>query len=102
MVTRSPRALSRFPRLEAVRPLPREEATPPVTKTCLVGCDAAKATPVVSVPDLAGLTSEEAVGNPTVHGVLGYQQRPFAGEAAPSSQSEAALGMTPSAASTEP
>src|SRR5512145_2523461 len=75
MVTRSPRALSRFPRLEAVRPLPREEATPPVTKTCLVGCDAAKETPVVSVPGLAELASEEAVGNPTVHGVLGYQQR---------------------------
>src|SRR5438046_4974375 len=36
MVTRSPRALSRRPRLEAVRPLPRLEATPPVTKRCLV------------------------------------------------------------------
>ena len=37
MVTRSPRDFSRLPRLEAVRPLPSEEATPPVTKTCLVG-----------------------------------------------------------------
>src|SRR5689334_8402532 len=36
IVTRSPRALSRRPRLEAVRPLPRLEATPPVTKRCLV------------------------------------------------------------------
>src|SRR5436305_859136 len=34
IVTRSPRALSRRPRLEAVKPLPRLEATPPVTKTC--------------------------------------------------------------------
>ena len=36
MVTRSPRSFSRRPRLEAVRPLPRLEATPPVTKRCLV------------------------------------------------------------------
>src|SRR6202000_2031428 len=36
MVTRSPRAFSRAPRLEAVSPLPSEEATPPVTKRCLV------------------------------------------------------------------
>src|SRR5215472_10538118 len=40
MVTRRPRALSRRPRLEAVRPLPRLDATPPVTKRCLV--DAAR------------------------------------------------------------
>src|SRR6478735_2058364 len=37
MVTRRPRALRRLPRLDAVRPFPREEATPPVTNTCLVG-----------------------------------------------------------------
>src|SRR5581483_4588095 len=36
MVTRSPRAFSKRPRLEAVRPLPRLDATPPVTKRCLV------------------------------------------------------------------
>src|SRR5687768_7314162 len=36
IVTRRPRALSSAPRLDAVRPLPREEATPPVTKMCLV------------------------------------------------------------------
>src|SRR3954452_14051326 len=36
MTTRSPRAVSRLPRLEAVRPLPSEEATPPVTKICRV------------------------------------------------------------------
>src|SRR5215472_9016064 len=36
MQTRSPRIFSRRPRLEAVSPLPRLEATPPVTKTCLV------------------------------------------------------------------
>src|SRR6516165_388185 len=36
MVTRRPRALSSRPRLEAVRPLPRLDATPPVTKRCLV------------------------------------------------------------------
>src|SRR5580704_19210167 len=36
MVTRSPRSLSRRPRLDAVRPLPRLDATPPVTKRCLV------------------------------------------------------------------
>ncbi len=35
-MTRSPRARRRCPRLEAVRPLPSEEATPPVTKMCLV------------------------------------------------------------------
>src|SRR5262249_11502216 len=41
IVTRRPRAFSRLPRLLAVSPLPSEEVTPPVTKTCLVvrgGC----------------------------------------------------------------
>src|SRR4051794_14557434 len=41
IVTRRPRAVSSWPRLEAVSPLPSEEATPPVTNTCLVvraGC----------------------------------------------------------------
>src|SRR6478735_3314149 len=41
MTTRSPRAVSRLPRLEAVRPLPSEEATPPVTKMCRVSRTAA-------------------------------------------------------------
>src|SRR3954451_20335217 len=36
IVTRRPRALRSDPRLEAVRPLPSEEATPPVTNRCLV------------------------------------------------------------------
>src|SRR5712692_6217713 len=36
MLTRSPRSLSRRPMLEAVRPLPRLEATPPVTNRCRV------------------------------------------------------------------
>ena len=45
IVTRRPRALSSAPRLEAVRPLPREEATPPVTKMCLVVVDVAAAWP---------------------------------------------------------
>src|SRR5690349_13821243 len=36
IVTRRPREVSNWPRLEAVSPLPREDATPPVTKTCLV------------------------------------------------------------------
>src|SRR5215470_13169095 len=36
MVTRRRREVSSWPRLDAVRPLPREEATPPVTNTCLV------------------------------------------------------------------
>ena len=39
ITTRRPRALSSMPRLEAVRPLPSEEATPPVTKMCLVVVD---------------------------------------------------------------
>src|SRR6187200_2059298 len=55
MVTRTPRDFSRLPRLEAVSPLPREDATPPVTKMCLVGPEdekgeAAKSAPVVD-PD---------------------------------------------------
>jgi hypothetical protein len=40
-VTYKPRAVSNWPRLDAVRPLPSEETTPPVTKRCLVavcGC----------------------------------------------------------------
>src|SRR5947209_20480124 len=36
MVTRRPRLLSRRPSDAAVRPLPRELATPPVTKMCFV------------------------------------------------------------------
>src|SRR5690242_509715 len=36
MVTRRPRALRRRPSEEAVMPLPRELATPPVTKMCFV------------------------------------------------------------------
>src|SRR5665648_1240730 len=36
MATRMPRDRSRRPRLEAVKPLPSEEATPPVTKMCRV------------------------------------------------------------------
>lgn len=35
MTTRRPRAARRFPKLLAVKPLPSEEATPPVTKMCL-------------------------------------------------------------------
>ncbi len=47
MVTRSPREVSSRPRLDAVSPLPNEEATPPVTKMCLVIRGAlANATPV--------------------------------------------------------
>src|SRR5690349_3183026 len=44
MLTSSPRALSSRPRLEAVRPLPRLDATPPVTKRCFVSAwrDASK------------------------------------------------------------
>src|ERR1700722_17584776 len=36
MLTRSPRSFSNLPMLDAVSPLPRLEATPPVTKRCLV------------------------------------------------------------------
>src|SRR3954451_3699706 len=46
IVTRRPRDFSRLPRLEAVSPLPSEEATPPVTKTCLVGWLDTKGAPV--------------------------------------------------------
>src|ERR1700756_2018831 len=41
IVTCKPLAVSNWPRLDAVRPLPSEETTPPVTKRCLVavcGC----------------------------------------------------------------
>src|SRR5215813_9378266 len=70
MLTRRPRAFSKRPRLDAVSPLPRLEATPPVTKTCLVrtgrgvSADVAKLAPVVS-----------AGGRwPSVHGVSEYQE----------------------------
>src|SRR3712207_9307936 len=39
MVTRRPRLESRAPSELAVSPLPREETTPPVTKTNFVGCE---------------------------------------------------------------
>src|SRR5262245_40350139 len=38
IVTRRPRILRRRPSEEAVRPLPRELATPPVTKMCFATC----------------------------------------------------------------
>src|SRR5690606_24684830 len=47
MVTRSPRAMSNMPRLDAVRPLPSEDATPPVTNRWVVACDAKEGLPVV-------------------------------------------------------
>src|ERR1035437_2035517 len=59
MLTRTPRSLSRRPRLEAVSHLPRLDATPPVTKTCLVftgraACTGvAKEAPVVSADGAA-------------------------------------------------
>src|SRR6478609_7955264 len=36
ITTRRPRAVRRLPKLAAVKPLPSEETTPPVTKMCLV------------------------------------------------------------------
>src|SRR5271169_4387620 len=70
MVTRRPRALSRRPRLEAVRPLPRLDATPPVTKRCLV--DAAR-----DEYDAAAKGRLPVVGArrrwPPVHGPSEYQ-----------------------------
>jgi hypothetical protein len=40
MVTLRPRERRRRPSDDAVSPLPREDATPPVTKMCLVGVEA--------------------------------------------------------------
>src|SRR4051812_31260756 len=95
MVTRSPRDFSRLPRLEAVSPFPREEATPPVTKTCLVG----------PVEYVAAANSDSrgqsrygggTVENPTpLHGVPAYQRPPrVAKTAAP----RPAFGVTDRAA----
>src|SRR5215469_3197785 len=73
MLTRRPRILSSRPRLDAVSPLPRLEATPPVTKTCLVrtgrgvSADVAKLAPVVCADGHC----------PSVHGVSEYQERPL-------------------------
>src|SRR5580658_5114388 len=69
MLTRSPRSFRRRPMLDAVRPLPRLEATPPVTKRCrvltgrVVYADIAKA-------GSRGLCRQELL---PVHGVSGYQ-----------------------------
>ena len=68
MLTRKPRSFSNLPMLEAVSPLPRLEATPPVTKRCLVVAgrdvcaDIVNDTPVVRFS-----------GNPLTHGISGYQ-----------------------------
>src|SRR6476620_6316595 len=51
IVTRSPRALSRLLRLDAVRPLPSEEATPPVTNRCLVACATPTDHQAISAPE---------------------------------------------------
>ncbi len=98
ITTRRPRALSSMPRLEAVRPLPSEEATPPVTKMCLVvvavlfrkaaggmakrglpwsrfvvrcGCPARRESRVVR-PRRRRCGS--GVSSPPVHGLPGYQR----------------------------
>src|SRR4029077_2520011 len=53
ILTRSPRSFSSLPMLEAVSPLPRLDATPPVTNKCRVVtgldacCEIANAAPVV-------------------------------------------------------
>src|SRR4051794_41304010 len=56
MATRSPRPRKRWPRLEAVRPLPSEEATPPVTKMCRV------AEEVVCTTDFDGISRRPRSG----------------------------------------
>ena len=60
MVTRRPRERSSRPRLEAVRPLPSEEATPPVTNTCLVGALASRGS---ILPERDALPSEPDAPN---------------------------------------
>src|SRR6266511_4399573 len=72
MVTLRPRAVSNCPRLDAVSPLPSEEATPPVTKTCLVvrACKEAPrgvtvnpcALPLLLAPFVAGLPACRSTG----------------------------------------
>src|SRR5690349_24201360 len=71
MVTRRPRDFSRLPRLEAVSPLPSEEATPPVTNTCLVGWLGAKVTPVVLFASDCGESRASRLRH--LHGVQPYQ-----------------------------
>src|SRR6476620_593452 len=90
IVTRRPRDFSRLPRLEAVSPLPREEATHPVTQTGLVvpvdaNCEAAnfnsRGRSQLGAAAVGGLlvSGEGALsGSPTVHGVPPYQ-RPLVG-----------------------
>src|SRR4051794_7459501 len=72
MVTLRPRAVSNCPRLDAVSPLPSEEATPPVTNTCLVvrACKEAPrgvtnnpcALPLPLAPFVAGLPACRSTG----------------------------------------
>src|SRR5688572_23137451 len=69
MVTRRPRDLSSRPRLEAVRPLPSDDATPPVTKTCLVTALPAKVTPVGECRRIDG-----PMNHSMLHGTPAYQQ----------------------------
>src|SRR3954470_5789231 len=64
MVTRRPREVSSRPRLEAVSPLPRDEATPPVTKTCLVVWTVTgKTTPVCAQKCRGNLGTRSVLGN---------------------------------------
>ena len=74
MVTRRPRARSRCPRLEAVRPLPREEATPPVTKMCFGLRHGLRLVTAVAPRTRAG---RRTTGECRVRGVAaGIRQRP--------------------------
>ncbi len=54
--------------LDAVRPLPRLEATPPVTKRCLVVAGRDVYADIVNDPPVV-----RSGGNPLAHGVSEYQ-----------------------------
>src|SRR5215469_8890665 len=69
MLTLSPRSFSRRPRLEAVRPLPRLDATPPVTNRCLVETGREKFAAVAKTSSRGPCPA----ASPPVHGVSEYQ-----------------------------
>src|SRR5690348_1023098 len=84
IVTRRPRERRSRPRLLAVRPLPREEATPPVTKMCRVvdsdrpesrcarsvtGFQPTRRTPVAGEPDGVSPDTSGSEGPVRVRGI---------------------------------
>ncbi|SHT63840.1 Uncharacterised protein [Mycobacteroides abscessus subsp. abscessus] len=68
MVTCRPREVRSCPRLDAVKPLPSEEATPPLTKRCLVAVCGCLRRPAKLAPVTTAQGNSSKLGALLTHG----------------------------------